>query len=136
MRLCDLDEIKICVDGQYENCHGYSGNKKAIYREAILYGGENADNPGDGLDKWPVYTDTLGQYTGLKDKNGQRIFEGDIWNCKGYIGLIIWCKEESRFEAVYEIGGMQFENAVSDIRAKTVEVIGNIHDNPELLKGE
>ena len=36
MSLCDLDEIKICVDRQYENCHGYSGNKKAIYREAIL----------------------------------------------------------------------------------------------------
>ena len=36
MRLCDLDEVKICVDRQYENCHGYSGSKKAIYREAIL----------------------------------------------------------------------------------------------------
>ena len=36
MKLCDLDEIKICVNRQYENCHGYSGNKKAIYREAIL----------------------------------------------------------------------------------------------------
>src|SRR5574344_1416626 len=36
MRLCDLDEIKACVDRQYENCHGYSGSKKAIYREAIL----------------------------------------------------------------------------------------------------
>ena len=36
MKLCDLDEIKIGVNRQYENCHGYSGNKKAIYREAIL----------------------------------------------------------------------------------------------------
>ena len=36
MKLCDLDEIKMCVNRQYENCHGYSGNKKAIYREAIL----------------------------------------------------------------------------------------------------
>ena len=36
MRLCDLDEVKVCVDRQYENCHGYSGSKKAIYREAIL----------------------------------------------------------------------------------------------------
>ena len=36
MKLCDWDEIKICVNRQYENCHGYSGNKKAIYREAIL----------------------------------------------------------------------------------------------------
>ena len=31
MKLCDLDEIKICVNRQYENCHGYS-----LYREAIL----------------------------------------------------------------------------------------------------
>lgn len=36
MRLCDLDEIKIQVKRQYEGCHGYSGNKKSIYREAIL----------------------------------------------------------------------------------------------------
>ena len=36
MSLCDLDEIKIRVKRQYEDCHGYSGNKKAIYREAIL----------------------------------------------------------------------------------------------------
>ena len=36
MRLCDLDEIKIQVKRQYEDCHGYLGNKKAIYREAIL----------------------------------------------------------------------------------------------------
>ena len=36
MRLCDLDEIKIQVKRQYEDCHGYSGNKKTIYREAIL----------------------------------------------------------------------------------------------------
>ena len=36
MRLCDLDEIKIQVKRQYEDCHGYSGNKKVIYREAIL----------------------------------------------------------------------------------------------------
>lgn len=84
--------------------------------------------------KYAVYSDTVGQYTGLKDKYGERIFEGDIWNCKGYIGFIEWCEEESRFVAVYEIDGMQFTNAVSDIRASTVEIIGNIHDNPELLK--
>ena len=36
MKLCNLDEIKIQVKRQYEDCHGYSGSKKAIYREAIL----------------------------------------------------------------------------------------------------
>ena len=36
MMLCDLNEIKIRVERQYKDCHGYSGNKKAIYREAII----------------------------------------------------------------------------------------------------
>ena len=36
VRLCDLNEIKVRVERQYEYCHRYSGNKKAIYREAIL----------------------------------------------------------------------------------------------------
>lgn len=36
MSLCDLNEIKVRVERQYEYCHGYSGNKKTIYREALL----------------------------------------------------------------------------------------------------
>ena len=36
MKLGDLDEIKVCVDRQYQYCHGYTGSKKTIYREAIL----------------------------------------------------------------------------------------------------
>ena len=36
MKVCDLDEIKVCVDRQYQYCHGYTGSKKTIYREAIL----------------------------------------------------------------------------------------------------
>ena len=36
MKLCDLDEIKVCVDRQYQYCHGYTGSKKTIYCEAIL----------------------------------------------------------------------------------------------------
>ena len=36
MRLCDLNDLKMRVERQYKDCHGYSGNKKAIYREAIL----------------------------------------------------------------------------------------------------
>ena len=36
MKICDLDEIKVCVDRQYQYCHGYTGSKKTIYREAIL----------------------------------------------------------------------------------------------------
>lgn len=36
MIVLDVDELKMAVDKQYKNCHGYMGNKKEIYREAIL----------------------------------------------------------------------------------------------------
>lgn len=79
---------------------------------------------------------TVGQYTGLKDKNGKKIFEGDIWDCNGCIGVIKWVEEVCSFEANYVMHGIEYANAVSDYRAAKVEVIGNIHDNPELLGGD
>lgn len=73
---------------------------------------------------------TLGQFTGMIDKNGERIFEGDIIRGMmnyGPAGMI---------ETVVDI---YFENSDGGYRwnyfdMDTVEVIGNIHDNPELLE--
>ena len=68
---------------------------------------------------------TVGQYTGMKDKNGNRIFEGDI--------LSIW--NESHDVVVFEDGAFDLENTSIPIRfANKFEVIGNITDNPELLE--
>jgi uncharacterized phage protein (TIGR01671 family) len=85
------------------------------------------------IEKHVVYTDTVGQYTGLTDKKGNKIFEGDIVNIE-YL-------ETTVKNAVIEYVGASFYGTTEfdswEINDYCwLEVIGNIHDNPELLKGE
>lgn len=107
-------------------------------------------------DKGVVRPETVGQYTGLKDKNGKEIYEGDVveWvffyeklganmgvkECDTIVkGIIRW--KQGGF--ILEVIENDFENAgyysISALYTDTeadVEIIGNIHDNPELIKEE
>ena len=81
MSLCDLDEIKIRVKRQYEDCHGYSENKKAIYREAIL-AVRSILHSAKAIDAVPVVRCRECKYrfgNNGYSKNGCPIVDANIW---------------------------------------------------------
>ena len=90
---------------------------------------------------WKVEPETVGQYSGLVDNDGKMIFEGDIvkeWSSSWKSPLKT---EVSIYEVVCEyLGSLHLirktrwgEASTLLYRKSTVEVIGNIHDNPNLL---
>lgn len=80
-----------------------------------------------------VVAETVGQYTGLTDKNGKRIFEGDIIIYVGEVCLVKWDDETAKFVLENKNLLCDFEEVWCNRLKLQTNVIGNIHDNKELL---
>jgi uncharacterized phage protein (TIGR01671 family) len=71
----------------------------------------------------------LMQFTGLKDKNGKEIYHGDCLSADGHFFVVKWDDRAAAFRFVDDAG-----NSESPLNYDHIEVIGNIYENPELLK--
>lgn len=88
-------------------------------------------------DNYEVIPETVGQFTGLTDKNGTKIFEGDILNYKD----TLYSYDSVNWEVIFYSGAFFMAGLPRKIRIyhigdrqDSIEVIGNIYDNPDLLK--
>ena len=78
-----------------------------------------------------VIPETVGQYTGLTDENGVKIFEGDILHATLGNFVVRWCENICSFVAGAK---ERMRPCMNSGTVKCCEVIGNIYDNPELIK--
>ena len=94
----------------------------------------------DSPDRYEVDPATVGQYTGLTDKNGAKIFEGDIISTPKFgvdSGKGVNFSGKDKFIVGYDDGTYLLENRLRRFCMrpdKGAEVIGNIYDNPELME--
>lgn len=98
--------------------------------------GENDDCYGMFRVAANKFSSVIEQYTGLKDKNGKEIYENDIVKYGDSAAVIIWREENAEFGVRWLDCGV--EDSISwqiGIEKTPSEVIGNIHENPELLGG-
>ena len=94
---------------------------------------------GKSWDDYEIDPDTLGQYTGLKDRNGREIYEGDVVDLRPYYSQLHRIEYSCGQWICVDAGGgwiALIEDEQLGDEMNGVEVIGNIYDNPELMKGD
>ena len=130
---CDNGEW---VQGYYIRAEHHWHNH-GIHKDWITFGA-SANGGWFALhNKYAVKAETVGQFTGLTDKNGKKIFEGDIieWFAQGEserpdFGYIEYDEQSFAWRVCWQKYDPDF---MEGMQQEYISVIGNIHDNPELL---
>lgn len=89
-----------------------------------------AEDGAEHQEEWIVQKRTIGQYTGLKDDDGKDIYEGDIVSILSWKGVVVYNNEYASFNVRCGRSNIDIKNFF----AYGGKVIGNIHDNHELLQ--
>ena len=87
------------------------------------------------LYSYEVDPETVGQYTGLKDKNGIEIYKGDVWLYHGVGYHVCWHEDEAKFYFKHPSLHAGDDDHIDLGWSSHGEIIGDIIDNPELLEG-
>lgn len=111
----------------------YRAHEGLLYEVLIMPNGSVVERDMNGLSHGlPRYV--IQQYTGLKDKNGKEIYEGDIvktkWQNKAEM---IWLECDAAF-ALRTVGDVVKDEIMYGFKDTEMEIIGNIYENPELIK--
>ena len=100
--------------------------------KSVIITPENAviNGNGDLGGMWIVIPETVGQYIGGVDKNGKMVFEGDIVKFKGEFYVVKYIEKYNRF------AGVKPKTIFAVFNFSNAEIVGNIYDNPEMMKGD